>query len=200
MRKLPLMFLLVCLFFVSAQVLAVPPTKFSVDVNHSTVGFTIPILNGVSSVRGKFTEFAVDVDYDEADITKSTVTAKIKAASIDTGVEGRDKHLRNPDFFDVEKYPEITFQSTRIVKKGKGFVAIGNFTMHGVTKEISIPFTVNGKFVNPTNQATLIGFTGNVSINRRDYGINWQHSSIQNWVGDVVKIELTVLLRAARPQ
>lgn len=193
LKKLPLLLLLAGLLTVSADAQA--PTKYAVDAAHSNVGFTIPILNGVSKVRGKFNEFTVAVEYDESDLTKSTVAATIKAASIDTGIEGRDKHLRTADFFDVEKYPEITFQSTRIVKKGKGFEATGDFTMHGVAKEIVIPFLDNGSFVNEANKTTLRGFTGTLNINRRDFGILYKHATIPNWIGDIVHIDLTVLLR-----
>ena len=77
-------------------------TKYVADTAHSNVGFSMPILGGLSQVRGKFSEFTVEIVYDDQDVTKSTVNAVIKAASIDTGIEGRDKHLRNADFFDVE--------------------------------------------------------------------------------------------------
>src|SRR3954470_7181356 len=86
-------------------------TSYNVDVNHSTVGFAVPILGGLSKVRGKFTNFNVAIDYDEADVTRSSVAATIKADSINTGIEARDTHLKTADFFDVAKYPEITFQS-----------------------------------------------------------------------------------------
>lgn len=193
-RRFPATALLVVLF--AAAVVAVDPVKYSVDANHSNVGFSVPILGGVSTVRGKFTDFSVDLSYDEADVTKSSVNAVIKATSIDTGVEARDKHLRNPDFFDVEKYPEITFQSSRIEKKGNGFVAIGTFNMHGVAKEIAIPFIVTGKDVNPANKRTMVGFKGMITIKRSDYGMNWQHRSIPNWVGDEIDVELAILVRS----
>jgi polyisoprenoid-binding protein YceI len=193
LKKLSLLAVVICIFAVPAGALA--PVKYSADANHSTVGFSIPILGGLSSVSGKFSDFTVAIDYDEADITKSSVVATIKTTSIDTGVEARDKHLRTADFFDVEKYPEITFKSTSVVKKGKNFIANGTFTMHGVSKEISIPFTLTGTFVNPANNKSSLGFGANLQINRRDYGMNWQHNSIKNWVGDVVNIELAVLVR-----
>ncbi len=196
LKKLPFLLLLAGLLSVSAEA----QTKYGVDAAHSNVGFTIPILDGVSKVRGKFTDFAVTADYDSSDVTKSNVTATIKAASIDTGIEARDKHLRTADFFDAEKYPEITFQSTRIVKKDKGFEATGNFTMHGVTKEIVIPFVENGNFVNEANKTTVRGFTGTLSLDRRDYGILYKHATIPNWIGDLVQIDLTVLLRTQPPK
>ena len=176
------------------------PTKYSVDANHSNVGFSVPILDGVSQVKGKFTSFTIDLDYDEENISKSTVNAVIKTSSIDTGIEGRDKHLRSPDFFDAEKFPDITFQSKRVEKKGKNFLAIGDFSMHGVTKEIAIPFTVTGKFVNFANQQVSTGFSANLTINRSDYGMNWKNKSVPNFVGDLVNIELAILVRAQAPK
>src|SRR5918998_1466676 len=130
-------------------------TKYEIDTAHSNVGFSIPIMGGLSHVRGKFTDFSVTIVYDDKDVTKSSVKAVIKAASIDTGIERRDAHLRNADFFDVEKFPEITFQSTRVEKKGKDFVAHGTFTMHGVSKEIALPFTINGVNKGADGKTTL---------------------------------------------
>ena len=78
--------------------------QYPIDNNHSTVGFSVPILGGLSKVRGKFTDFAITLTNDEKDITKSSVNVVIKATSINTGIEGRDKHLRTADFFDVEKF------------------------------------------------------------------------------------------------
>jgi len=117
--------------------------QYPVDTNHSTVGFTVSIMGGLSKVNGKFTDFTVDITNDEKDITKSSVSVVIKAASINTGVTERDNHLRTADFFDVEKYPEITFHSTRIEKKGEQVSCIGTFTRHGVSKQIALPFTVH---------------------------------------------------------
>ncbi|HEY0321660.1 MAG TPA: YceI family protein [Pyrinomonadaceae bacterium] len=168
-------------------------TSYNVDTNHSTIGFNVSILGGLSKVSGKFTSFAVVIDYDEADVTKSSVTANIKADSINTGIEKRDAHLKTADFFDVAKYPEITFQSKRVEKKGNQLVATGTFTMHGVSKEISIPFTVTGKVTNPTTKIITYGFSARLVLNRRDYGINWQHNTVPNWVGDEVEIELDLI-------
>ena len=182
-----------------AAVPAMPAvTKYEADVAHSNVGFSIPILGGLSRVRGKFNEFTVSITYDDRDVTKSSVNAVIKAASIDTGIERRDAHLRNADFFDVEKFPEITFRSTRIVKRGRGFVAHGTFTMHGVSKEIELPFTINGVRKHPDGK-TAIGVTARTTINRRDYGINFARPDNPDFLGDLVEIELNVITRAAAP-
>jgi polyisoprenoid-binding protein YceI len=169
---------------------------YAIDKNHSTVGFSVPILGGLSKVRGKFMDFDVQLTYDDADITKSSVNATIKAASIDTGIENRDKHLRTADFFDVEKYPEITFQSKRVEKKGNQLTAYGTFTMHGVSKEVALPFTITGKYKDPKDGDVSIGFSSKLTVNRQDYGINWRHKDTPTFVGDEVEIELNLITRA----
>ncbi len=175
-------------------------TKFELDAAHSNIGFSIPIAGGLSHVRGKFTDFTATIVYDDKDITKSSVRAVIKAASIDTGIERRDAHLRNPDFFEVEKYPEITFESKRIEKKGKGFIAHGAFTMHGVTKEIALPFTINGIKRDDKTGKTTLGVTARTTINRKDFGINFARPDNPDFLGDMVEIELNLITRAASPQ
>jgi polyisoprenoid-binding protein YceI len=175
-------------------------TKYDIDTAHSNIGFSIPIAGGLSHVRGKFNEFTAEIVYDDKDVTKSSVKATIKAASIDTGIERRDNHLRNADFFDVEKYPEITFQSTRIEKKGKNFIAHGAFTMHGVSKEVALPFTINGIKKDEKTGKTTLGVTARAALNRKDYGINFANPNNPTFLGDVVEIELNLITRAASPQ
>ncbi|HYN85941.1 MAG TPA: YceI family protein [Pyrinomonadaceae bacterium] len=175
-------------------------TKYDIDAAHSNIGFSIPVAGGLSHVRGKFNEFTVTIVYDDRDVTKSSVEAVIKAASIDTGIERRDAHLRNADFFDVEKYPEITFKSSRIVKRGKGFVAHGTFTMHGVSKEIALPFTINGVTKDAKTGKTTLGATARVTLRRSDFGINFSRPDNPNFLGDAVEVELNLVTRAASPQ
>jgi polyisoprenoid-binding protein YceI len=174
--------------------------KYDIDAAHSNIGFSIPIAGGLSNVRGKFNEFTVTIIYDDKDVTKSSVEATIKAASIDTGIERRDAHLRTADFFEVEKFPEITFKSSRIEKKGKNFIAHGTFSMHGVSKEISIPFTVNGVTRDEKTGKTVLGATGRTSVNRREYGINFARPDNPAFLGDVIDIELNLITRAATAQ
>lgn len=188
-----------------ALVLAAIPTQsavtnYDIDSAHSNIGFSMPILGGLSQVRGKFTDFTVKVVYDDADVTKSSVNATIKATSIDTGIERRDAHLRTTDFFDVEKYPEITFVSSRVERKGKQLIAHGTFTMHGVSKEITLPFTINGVQKDPKTGKTVLGVTARTVLNRRDYGINFSRPDNPNFLGDNVEIELNLVTRAASPQ
>jgi polyisoprenoid-binding protein YceI len=175
-------------------------TKYTTDAAHSNVGFSMPILGGLSSVKGKFTDFTVEIVYDDKDVTKSTVNAVIKAASIDTGIERRDAHLRNADFFDVEKFPEITFQSSRIERKGNDFIAHGTFTMHGVAKEIALPFTINGIRKDEKTGKTTLGATARTTLNRRDFGINFSRPDNPAFLGDMVEIELNIITRAASPE
>jgi len=169
---------------------------YPIDNNHSTVGFSVPILGGLSQVKGKFTDFAITINNDEKDITKSSVSVVIKATSVDTGIEGRDRHLRNADFFDVEKFPEITFKSERIEKKGKQFIAHGPLTMHGVTKPIALPFSVTGTFKNPTTNKLSVGYLAKMVLNRRDFGINYSRQDNPTFVGDNITVEIELVTRA----
>lgn len=170
--------------------------QYRIDNNHSTIGFSISIMGGLSKVNGKFTDFAITLTNDEKDITKSAVSVVIKATSVNTGITARDNHLKTADFFDVEKYPEITFQSKRIEKKGKQLVAVGTFTMHGVSKEIALPFAITGTNSDPVAKTMNIGYSARLTLNRRDFGINWQHQSVPNFVGDNVEIEIDLITRA----
>ena len=169
---------------------------YPIDNNHSTVGFSVPILGGLSQVKGKFTDFAITLNNDEKDITKSSVSVVIKATSIDTGIDGRDRHLRSADFFDVEKFPEITFKSERIEKKGKQFIAHGPLTMHGVTKPIALPFSVTGTYKNPTTNKMSVGYSATMVLNRRDFGINYSRQDNPTFVGDNITVEIELVTRA----
>ena len=193
MKKL-LLLLLALSITVVAQVGTGKP--YPIDMNHSNVGFTVPIMGGLSKVKGKFTDFTVNLVNDEKDITKSSVNVSIKAASVDTGIEGRDKHLRTADFFDVEKFPEITFQSSRIEKKGKQFIAHGTLTMHGVAKEIALPFTVTGVTENADKTKKNVGYSASIVLNRREYGINYVNKNSPNFVGDNITVEIDLITRA----
>src|SRR5262245_9349093 len=140
------------------------------DKGHSSIGFTVKHML-ISKVNGRFNDFDAVVVYDSQDITKSSLSGKIKSASITTDNENRDGDLKSDGFFDVEKYPEISFQSTKVEKKGKDVMVTGNFTMHGVTKSITIPVTINGPV--KLGNSTKMGIESNFTINRQDYGISW---------------------------
>lgn len=166
------------------------------DRNHSTIGFGVPILDGISEVTGKFTKFTVAVDRDPHDDAKSTVRVVIDASSVDTGIDGRDKHLRSADFFDVEKFPEIVFESTRIRKKRRGYVVDGNLSLHGVTKVVSIPLKTTGEF--SRDGRTSIGLSGTLTLDRRDFGVAWKHQ-LPMFISDRIAVRLSLLLKPAKP-
>ncbi len=145
---------------------------YAIDPAHTTIGFSVRHLV-INNVPGRFREFTGAIQYDPENLTNSSVTFTAKSNSIDTGIEPRDKHLRSADFFDVERYPEITFKSTRIEKKGKDdFIAHGDFTLHGVTKTVALPFKLYGAIKDPWGKMR-IGVEAGLTINRQDYGVAW---------------------------
>ena len=145
---------------------------YNFDKSHSFIQFKVKHM-GLVEVPGFFRDFTGTVNYDANDVTKSTVEFKAMATSIDTGVAGRDRHLRTADFFDVEKFPELTFKSTKVEKKGKGMIVTGDLTMRGVTKSVSIPFAIAGWLPAGERAGMKMGIAGETSINRRDFGVNW---------------------------
>jgi len=171
---------------------AMAADKYSADPSHSSIGFAVKHMV-VSKVKGYFNDYTVEIVYDDKDITKSSVVVAIKSASIDTKQAKRDDHLRSPDFFDAAKFPEITFKSKRIEKSGEGYAAVGDLTMRGVTKEITLPFTIAGVVTDPYGN-TRLGLSGGTKINRQDYGVSWS-KSLDNGglvVSDDVEIEIEI--------
>jgi polyisoprenoid-binding protein YceI len=147
----------------------------------------------ISTVKGNFTDYSVKIYFDEGDMIKSRAVATIKTASIFTNNEMRDNHLRSEEFFFAEKYPEITFKSTKIVKKAENSILYGTLTMRGVSQEVVIPFKFLGKAKDPWG-STRIGFEGNLTLNRQDYGIAF-NKTIDNGgllVGNEVEIQLNI--------
>ncbi len=169
--------------------------QLPIDKNHSSIAFHVPIMNGMSKVHGKFTDFDIELNYNDTDVAKSTVKATIKVQSIDTGIKDRDDDLRSDDFFDVSKFPDISFESTRVEKQDGHLLATGTLTMHGVSHEIALPVTQTGSFTDPKTGKQVSGFAASITLNRRDYGINWTHSVLANFVGDAVEVELEVLTK-----
>lgn len=196
LKKTLLVILLFVATTVAQQTAPAPAGTHPIDNAHSTVGFSVPILGGLSQVKGKFTDFAITLNHDEKDVTKSSVSVVIKTTSVDTGIERRDAHLRNADFFDVERFPEITFKSERIEKKGNQLIAHGPLTMHGVTKQIALPFTITGTFKHPANNKTSIGYSAKMVLNRRDYGINYARQDNPTFLGDEITVEIELVTRA----
>jgi polyisoprenoid-binding protein YceI len=146
-----------------------------------------------SKVPGKFDDFSGQIQFDEADLEKSSVEVKIKTASIDTANEQRDKDLRSPNFFDTAKYPEITFTSKSVKKTGDNTADItGDLTMHGVTKEVVLKAELLGKGAGLQGK-TVSGWEATAALKRSDFGLSW-NKAIEGTqvVSDDVQIDLRV--------
>jgi len=165
---------------------------YNLDKVHTSVGFTVSHLV-ISHVSGVFRDFNGTINYDAADPTKSSIDVHIISNSITTGDDKRDGHLKSPDFFDVAKFPELTFKSTSIEKKGDGFIAHGPLTIHGVTKDVALPFTIAGTVKDQMGRTRVVA-QSSITINRKDYGLVWNKPLEGGGmlVGDDVKIDLNV--------
>lgn len=164
---------------------------YEFDKAHSFINFKVKHM-GLIEVPGYFRDFTGTVNYDAKDISKSSVEFTAKVTSVDTGVSGRDNHLRTADFFEVEKFPDLTFKSTKVEKNGNSMLVSGDFTLKGVTKQISFAFNISG--FAPQRNTMKMGITAETSINRRDYGVNYG-SNMPNGVAvlsDQVKINLQI--------
>jgi polyisoprenoid-binding protein YceI len=165
---------------------------WNIDPDHSNLGFSVKHLM-VSNVKGSFQKHSGVVDINDKDITKSKVEVSIDTASIATGVQKRDEHLKSADFFDVAKYPTMTFVSKKVARAGKDKLKVtGDLTLHGVTKEVVL--AVDG----PSQEArdpwgnTRKGATATTKINRKDFGLTWNKALETG--GVVVGEEVTITL------
>lgn len=186
--KKNLVFTILFVFLIGGFALAAD--TYEVDPVHADVAFTVRHLV-ISNVRGQFKDFTANILFDEKDPSKSSFSGTIKTASLDTGNEKRDGHLKSADFFDVEKYPEITFKSSKIEKSGDDYVATGTLTIRGVSKQIRLPFTVSGPIQDPRGNKK-IGIEASTTINRHDYNVSWNEKLDSGGVvvGEDVKITL----------
>jgi len=177
--------------------------SYDADPHHSTVGFTIRLF-GVAKVRGRFRDYAATILYDPDHIERSSVTAVIKTASIDTDLDFRDKHLRSPDFFDAATYPTIVFQSDRIERAADGYRAIGRFTMRGVTRVITMPVSL---VLPPDSRGPTglvnVAFEATTRLSRKDFGIagtnefNPQFNPAVSLLSDSVDVNIELIAKRA---
>ena len=167
-------------------------TTYAIDRDHSTVGFKIRHL--FSNVTGSFDEYQGTVNYVAGHPEQWSAEATIQAASINTKTPPRDKHLRSADFFDVEKYPTLTFKSTG-VKNATNTTAqlTGDLTIHGVTKPVALDIEIHGAGKDPWGNVRA-GFSGRTTINRTDFGLHWNQAVETGGVlvGEDVEILLEV--------
>jgi polyisoprenoid-binding protein YceI len=143
---------------------------WTIDPVHSEVGFSVRHMM-VSKVRGKFTKFSGELVTAD-DVLGSSVTADIDLASIETGAEQRDAHLRSPDFFDTENHPLMSYRSTGIRQDGQDFIVDGELTLKGVTRSVPLKLELNG-FGPDAYGGTRAGFSATAEINRQDFNVNW---------------------------
>lgn len=167
--------------------------KYDFDKAHSFIGFKVRHM-GLIEVPGFFRDFTGTVNFDAKDIARSTVEFTAQATSVDTGVAARDNHLRTADFFEVEKFPIITFKSTKVEKKGTNWMLTGDFTMKGVTRSISFPFEIVGWLPADERSGGKMGMAAETVINRRDFGVNYGGNlpSGVAAVSDEIKIVLQI--------
>lgn len=191
MRKLvSASFLALTLAFATAASAA--PATWTIDPSHSEVGFSIR--HFFSKVPGTFDKFSGSVVYDPQKPENSSVKVDIDAVSINTKNEKRDNHLRSEDFFDVAKFPTLTFVSTKVTAAGENKLkVVGNLTMHGVTKPVTLDVTFLG--AGPSREGEQrSGFEATAKLDRKDFGILWNKTLDQGgtMLGDDVDIKLGV--------
>ena len=173
---------------------AATTTTWQIDPNHASAQFAVRHL-GLSTVRGAFTKVNGTIQFDDKDITKSSVDVTIDAASVDTRVEGRDKDLRSDHFFEVEKYPTLTFKSTRVEQVEVGKLKVtGDLTIHGVTKQVVLDVEGPTAAVKDPWGNQRAAASATTKINRQDFGVKWNAKmDTGGWVvGDDVAITIDV--------
>jgi polyisoprenoid-binding protein YceI len=166
--------------------------QYDLDNSHTRFGFAVKHMM-ITTVKGNFKDFTGSIEFDEQDVTNTKVSITIMTQSINTDNERRDNHLRSDDFFDAEKYPEITFVSKKIEKEAEGFSVIGDLTMRDVTKEVRIPFTVAGP-IDGRGGSKRIGIEGSFTLNRQNYGVRYSRLMDNGGlvVSDEVKVEINI--------
>lgn len=176
-------------------------STWTVDPAHTEAGFAVKHLV-ISTVRGDFNKLGGTVVLDEGDVTKSTVEVTIDAASIDTRIEKRDTHLKSADFFDVAKYPNITFKSAKVEKSGEGKLKVtGNLTIKATTKPVVLDVTGPTAEIKGPDGKGRRGFAATTKINRQEFGLTWSKTvEAGPVVGDEITIQLDgELIKADQP-
>ena len=170
---------------------------WAIDGAHSSIGFTVRHMV-ISKVRGRFTRWSGTIAMDEKDPTSAAVEITIEPGSVDTGVEQRDSHLRSPDFFDVERYPTMTYRSTRIEKAGEGeYRVTGDLTMHGVTRPVTLEVEFAGSAKDPWG-GLRAGFSARGSLDRKEFGLTYNQLLETGGVVVGEKVDLDIEVEAVK--
>jgi polyisoprenoid-binding protein YceI len=175
------------------------PARWNLDPEHSTIEFRVTHMV-VSKTTGRFTDYAGFIDMDAEAGNVTAIEATMKAGSINTNHEKRDAHIRNADFLDVEHYPTMTFKMKSYKKTAESFIAVGDFTLRGVTKEVILAGRYNGSTKDPWGN-TRAGFSAEGKLNRKDFGLIWNKTLDSGGlvVGDEVQIRLEIECIKVKP-
>lgn len=176
------------LLLLAAPALAAP-AKYTFDPAHTQVIFAASHL-GFSFSHGRFMKLGGFFTFDEAAPEASEISVTIDAASIDMGSEDWDRHMKNADFLNAEKFPEITFKSTKIEKTGEKTGRVtGDFTLRGVTKPVTLDVTYNGSGAHPYNNNHIAGFSARGSLRRSDFGMTYGFDNVGDEVSFLIEVE-----------
>jgi polyisoprenoid-binding protein YceI len=173
------------------------PTVWQLDAAHTQVGFEVKHMM-FAKVRGRFTDVqGTRVVGPEGDDAESRASVVIRAASIDTGQTQRDEHLRSPDFFDAERFPELTFESRSVVRDGEELTIAGVLTIRDVTREVELSVVETGRGIDPWGNER-VGFTATATIDRRDFGLTWNQALEAGGVLVGNEVRITIEVQATR--
>jgi polyisoprenoid-binding protein YceI len=163
--------------------------KYAVDKPHTIVSFSVDRM-GLTKMLGRFGQVDGEFTLDQANPATSQVTLTIDTASVATGFEARDRHLRSPDFFNAQEFPQMKFVSTKVERTGdKTAKVTGDLTMLGVTKPVTLDVTYNGTMTNPSNNKTFSGFSARGTLKRSEFGMKY----LPNAIGDEVALQVELL-------
>lgn len=166
--------------------------NWSLDLSHSTISFKVKHMM-ITNVNGSFSDFDVKLESNKDDFSDAKISFTTEVKSINTQNNQRDEHLRSADFFDVEKFPKMTFNSTSFFKKGDDFELIGELTIKETTKTVKLEVEFGGMFVDPWGK-TKAGFSLNGKFKRSEFGLNW-NAALESGgvlVSDEIKIQAEV--------
>jgi len=176
---------------------ATDTTTWTIDSTHTHAGFAVRHMM-ISTVRGSFGGVTGALELNEADPTQSSIRVEIDATTVDTGAEQRDAHLRSADFFDVEKYPQLVFESRRVETVGEGrYRVTGDLTIRDVTREVVVDVEEEGRGIDPWG-GTRIGFTASTKIDRTAFGLTWNQALEAGGVLVANDVRITVELQVTR--
>jgi polyisoprenoid-binding protein YceI len=169
------------------------PNTWTIDSNHSSAGFSVKHMM-VSTVRGTLGKVSGTIDYDGTSAASIKADVTIDVSGINTGVTGRDNDLKSPNFFDIAKYPTATFKSKRVEAAGAGkFKLVGDLTMHGVTKEVTLDVEGPSPAVKQQNGSLKVGATATTTVNRRDFGLQYNNLiEAGPVVGDTIQVTIDI--------